>query len=158
MNIFMKKTNMLKKLGLVMACCVAISSTPSVVNAAATNTVTGSMTTVSGIPVSLRLSSQSAALTHISTSSSSVSHTQDVTCNVVFIGTGGKTKSETVKYTCSGYDKTIGATVKVSAFTSGGYTGFYYKGTAKTTFSAIKIPEAKSVSKTLSVSVPADTV
>lgn len=45
---------MLKKLSLVMACCVALN-TPGMVNAATTNTRTSSMTTVSGIRVSIKV-------------------------------------------------------------------------------------------------------
>lgn len=153
----MKKANLLKKTGLIMACC-AMMSMPFNVNAATTNTKTSTMTTVSGIPVSVRLSTQSKKLFHYSNSNVSVSHKQVVTCKMVLIASGGRTKTGSAKYTCSGYDKKIGATIPVSSFSSEDFTGFYYTGSVVTTFSSIKIPEAKEVSRKLIVSAPKDIV
>ena len=153
----MKKNNMLKKLSFVMACCVALN-TPGIANAAATNTKTGSMTTVSGIKVSIRVSAQQTVLTQNSTSSVKANHKQVINCPLVLIGPGGRTKTMTAKYTCKGYDTLIGSSVKVSAFSSSDYIGFYYKGYYTVKFTSIKIPEAKEVGKTLQVKVPQEIV
>lgn len=149
----MKKINMLKKLSLVMACCVALN-TPGMVNAATTNTKTSTMTTVSGIRVSIRVSTQQTVLTQNSTSSVKVNHEQTINCPLVLIGPGGRRKTMTAKYTCKGYDTLIGSSVKASAFSSGNYTGFYYTGKVVVKFTSIKVPEAKAVEKTLQVTVP----
>ena len=93
-----------------------------------------------------------------STASTSMKLTQVFSSKLVYRNVGGKEIEGAIAVSVSLTSKTLSHAISASQFktTSNGivYTGNRFKGDAKCTFKALKVPEASEVSKQLLVKVP----
>lgn len=145
------KKKYLKTISFVLIVCVALCLNILPVSAK-TNSCT--LKTKSNQVVNCSLSAKKSCIfaTSYSTSKTTLNQSKTVTAKCV-LKNGSKTKTQSVVYTYTRTAATVSMYLYPSAFKNGSYIGSYYTGTCKCKFSALKVPETSSTSKTIEASV-----